>query len=122
MGFKISLKKRLHSFKFAFEGIIVMFKEEANALIHLFLSIVAIAFGFILNISISEWCLLILCIGFVFAMELINTSIENLSNYVSPEKKDIIKKVKDLSAAGVLISALAAFVIGIIIFLPKLIM
>ena len=62
-----------------------------------------------------------LAIGLVITSEIINSAIENISDFISPEKHDLIKKIKDLSAAGVLISAITAFVIGLIIFIPKLI-
>ena len=59
-------------------------------------------------------------IGFVFAMELINSAIENLADVISPDKDDRIKRIKDLAAAAVLFSAFISVVVGLIIFLPKI--
>jgi hypothetical protein len=72
------------------------------------------------NINIYEWIAVIFSIGLVFSMELINSAIENTADFISLEKHDTIRKIKDLSAAAVLISALAALIIGLIIFLPKI--
>jgi len=60
-------------------------------------------------------------VGFVFSMEIINSAIEQLADFVSPDYHEAIKKVKDLSAAAVLISALVSVIIACIIFIPKII-
>ena len=117
---KFSLKKRLISFGYAFNGLRVMFSEEHNSWIHLLATVLAIAFGWALKISLTEWCFLALVIGAVFASELFNSSIENLADHLSPGKHENIKKVKDLSAAAVLICAIVAVVVACLIFLPKI--
>ena len=61
-----------------------------------------------------------IAIGVVFALEIINTSIEQIANFISPQEHDAIKKIKDLAAAAVLVGAITAFIIGCIIFLPKI--
>ena len=118
---KFSIKKRIQSFSHAFNGIKILLSEEHNVWIHLLAACITILLGFILHISITEWIALLFAIGFVLAMEAINSAIENLADYVSPDKNELIKKVKDLSAAAVLISATTALVVGLIIFLPKII-
>lgn len=117
---KFSIKKRLRSFNFAFNGLKILLQEEHNSRIHLFIGAIVVVTGFILKISRDEWLAIILSIGFVFACELFNSSIENLADFVSPQKHKTIKKVKDLAAASVLISSLVAIVIGFIVFLPKI--
>ncbi len=117
---KFSIKKRLKSFKYAFNGLMILVKEEHNARIHLFATICVVIAGFFLEISKIEWFAVIFAIGFVIALEIINSSIENIADFVSPEKHKRIKKIKDLSAAAVLVSAITAFVIGLLIFIPKL--
>lgn len=118
---KFSIKKRLNSFKYAFNGLKILLKEEHNARIHLIAAICVLVAGFVLKISVNEWILVVISIGMVFSMEIINSSIENIADFISPEKHDKIKKIKDLSAAGVLICALMAFTVGLIIFAPKII-
>ena len=68
----------------------------------------------------NEWIGVIFSIGLVFSLEIINSSIENIADFISPEKHKMIKKIKDLSASGVLISAITALIIGLIIFIPKI--
>ena len=116
-----SVKKALRSFAFAFNGLKILILEEQNARIHTIGAFCAIVLGFVLKISLHEWVAIILAIGFVITIETINSAIENLADFVSPDKHDLIKKVKDLSAGGVLLSAITALIIGLIIFLPKLI-
>jgi diacylglycerol kinase len=117
----LSLMQHLKSFVYAFNGLKVLMKEEVNARIHLIITIIVILAGFLFKISISEWLFISVSIGFVFVVEILNTAIENISDFISPEKNDKIKKIKDLSAAAVLISALTAVVVGLIVFLPRII-
>lgn len=117
---RFSISKRLKSFKYAFNGLRILIKEEHNARIHLFATICVIIAGLFFNISINEWIGVIFSIGLVFSLEIINSSIENIADFISPEKHEMIKKIKDLSASGVLISAITAFIIGLIIFIPKI--
>lgn len=116
------LKNRIQSFKFAVNGIGTLFKETPNSIIQLGLAIVAIILGFIFSISAFEWIAIIILIGLVLAMETMNTALERLSDYVCNKQiHPIIKKVKDLTAAAVLITAITALIVGLIIFLPKII-
>lgn len=117
---KFSIIKRVYSFKHAFNGLRILIKEEHNARIHLFASICVIIAGFFFKISLHEWIAIIFSIGLVFCLEIINSTVENIADFISPEKHEMIKKIKDLSASGVLISALIALIIGLIIFLPKI--
>jgi len=111
----------MQSFKYAFNGLRTLLCEEHNSWIHLFIAVCVVAAGFVFNISTLEWIAVTLCIGMVFALELVNTAIENLADFVSKEYHELIKKVKDLTAAAVLIAAIVAAIIGLIIFVPKII-
>ena len=119
---KFSLKPRFESFRFAFRGFWLMLKNEHNSRIHLLAATLAIAMGIILKISFFEWSLLIIVIGIVFLTELLNSSLETLSDFVNPEWNEQIRKAKDYAAASVLISAIIALVVGGLIFLPKIFM
>jgi len=116
-----SVYKSLKSFAYAFNGLKIMFKEEFNAWIHLIIIVFVAVMGFVFDISSSEWIYISLSIGLVFSLEIINTAIEFLADFVSPDKHLAIKKVKDLAASAVLFASLAALVVGIIVFLPKII-
>ncbi|HPF52455.1 MAG TPA: diacylglycerol kinase family protein [Draconibacterium sp.] len=116
---KFSLVDRLKSFSFAFNGLKNLWVEEHNFRIHIVSTLVVVIAGFLFKISFVEWVAVILSIGFVLATEIINTTIEKLADFVSPDRNEKIKKIKDISAAGVLIAAFTAFIVGVIIFSPK---
>ena len=118
---KFSLKKRLKSFQYDINGLKVLVRNEHNSRIHTVAMIGAIILGIILKISNIEWIAIVIVIGFVFSIEIINSAIEYLADFVSPDYNEIIKIVKDLSAAAVLISSIVSLIVGIIIFIPKII-
>lgn len=113
------MHKRLKSFTHAFNGLGLLLKEEPNARIHLVISISVIAAGFLFHISKVEWLVVVLLMGLVLALEIFNTVVERIADFVSPQRHDAIRKIKDLAAAGVLVSAITAAIVGVIIFLPK---
>lgn len=118
---KFSLLNRIKSFAQAFNGLRILLKEEHNARIHLAATLCVIIASIFFKISPVEWIAIIFAIGFVFVVEIINSAMENMADFVSLQKHETIKIIKDLSAAGVLISSFAAFIIGLIIFIPKII-
>ncbi len=117
---KFSIRDRMNSFPYAFNGLWILWKEEHNARIHFVAAICAVVAGVVLHISVCEWLAIVFAIGFVITLEIINSAIENIADFVSPERNEVIKKVKDLAAAGVLFSAFTALVIGLVIFVPKI--
>ena len=118
---KFSVRKRIKSFSYAFAGLRVLFREEHNARIHAVAAVLAVALGFLFRISPMEWIAVVIVIGMVFAAEIINSSIERTADFVKAERDDRKRDIKDLGAAAVLVCAIAAAVVGIIIFLPKII-
>ena len=117
---KFSISNRLKSFAYAWKGISYSILTQHNFLIHIGFTITAILLGFLLRISDFEWIAIIIIIGIVMSLEILNTAIEELVNLVSPERNKTAGIVKDLAAGAVLISAIAAFIVGVIIFLPKI--
>lgn len=116
------MKKRIQSFGHAFRGIRMVFGSEINMMIHLAVATLVIAFGILLQISLIEWLICILCFGLVISAEMFNTSIETFIDMVSPEHHPLAGKAKDIAAGAVLVSAIAAATIGLIIFVPKLLL
>jgi diacylglycerol kinase (ATP) len=110
---------RFKSSKYAWNGLKILIKEEHNAWIHLAGLSGAVLFSFYFRLTPLEWVAILLTVGNVFAFELINTSIENVADFISPDRHDQIKKIKDLSAGAVLVSVIIAILVGLIIFLPK---
>lgn len=118
---KFSFKKRLKSFSHAFNGITTLLHDEHNSRIHVATMAAVVIFGLILGLSSTEWCIVALCCGGVLMAEAMNSAIEAIADLVSPEYHPLIKKAKDVGAAGVLMMAIAAATAGLIIFIPKII-
>lgn len=116
----LSPARLVRSFKYAFNGLKILVQEEQNYVVHLTTAAIVVALGLYYHISAIEWVVLVLAIQVVLTLETINTAIENLADFVSTERNEKIMRIKDLAAAGVLIAALTAMVIGLIIFLPKM--
>jgi diacylglycerol kinase len=110
--------RRILSFKYAFEGLAIAFKEEPNLLIHLTLSLLAIVGGFYFQITRTEWFIVIILIGLVFSLELTNSAIETVVDSFTSEAHPGAKYAKDVSAAAVLVASLTALIIAIMIYLP----
>lgn len=116
-----SIIDRVKSFKYAFNGLYLLLKNEHNSRIHFLAMILVVLMCFIYDVSVIEKCILVICIGFVFAMELVNSAIESLCDFVSTTNHDLIKKAKDMAAAGVLVAAIVSVIIAFYIFIPKII-
>jgi diacylglycerol kinase len=116
----INIRKMLRSFGYAFEGLSALFRYENNARFHLLAAIGVLLVGIRLNIDAKEWALIALAIGGVWAAEAFNTALEKLCDLVSLGIHPQIKVIKDLAAAGVLIMAGVATVIGGLVFGEKL--
>jgi diacylglycerol kinase (ATP) len=112
--------RRIASFRFAWQGLKYIVAAERNAKLHLGATLLAIALGLLVRLSASEWLWIVLAIGWVWTAETFNTSIERLADAVTMERDERIGAIKDMAAAGVLVSAVGALVIGMIVFVPHL--
>ncbi len=108
------------SFGYAFQGIAKAFKSEPNFRIHLAAATLAILAAYFFKFAKTEWLILILTIALVIILELINTVIETITDVISPRYSPKAKIIKDVSAAGVLISAILAIIVGLTLFLPRI--
>lgn len=115
-----SVRQRLRSFRFAFAGLIAFFSAEHNARIHTAATVAVIITGILFDISSAEWLTVIIVTAMVWTAELFNTAIEKIMDHVSPGHHPQVKIIKDLSAAAVLVTAIAALITGLIIFIPKI--
>ena len=118
MGF--SLRDRVRSFGYAGNGLRVLVSSQHNARIHAVLTVLAIALGFALGISGIEWCAIVLAIGLVWLAEGCNTALELLADAAVPEPSEKVGAAKDVAAGSVLVAAVAAALVGAIVFLPRL--
>lgn len=111
----------IDSFRFAINGIIEAYKKEQTFYIVSIITLIVIIFGFVFKISSFEWIVIILLIGIVLSLELVNTSIEATIDLVTPKYHPLAKLAKDTVAGAVLVSSVVSIILGLIIFLPKII-
>lgn len=97
-----------------------MIKTEASIKIQVFIALVVTAAGFYFDISATEWVLQIFAIALVLGIEGLNTAIEKLCDFVKPEFDKKIGFIKDISAGAVMLVSIAASIIGLIIYIPKI--
>lgn len=115
-----SIGTRLHSFRYAFSGLLQFFFEEHNAILHLLATVIVTIMVVYFRIEGTELLALVIVTGGVWVAELLNTAIEQVMNMVSPERHPKVKYIKDLAAAAVLVAALVALITAGIIFIPRL--
>jgi len=109
------------SFKCAFEGIIYTVKTQRNVYVHIAATIIVLILGLLLNFSSTEMAVLMLTCALVVTCEIINTAIEKAVDLATTEYHEAAKIAKDAAAGAVLFSAVSSIIIGVILFLPKLI-
>ena len=111
---------RIRSFQFAFAGWWHVIRTQPNAWIHALASAVAILLAIWLNLSIQNWAILLLTMALVWTAEFFNTALEATVDLFSPQPHPLAKIGKDVAAGAVLISALASFLVGLLILGPPL--
>ena len=114
------LKNRLKSVGFAVRGALLLVRTEASIKVQVGITIVVTLAGFYFNISTTEWLFQIFAIGLVMGVEGINTAIEKISDYIQPKFDEKIGVIKDVSAGAVMLVSIAASIIGVIIYFPKI--
>jgi diacylglycerol kinase (ATP) len=114
------MNKFFSSFGFALKGLKVAIKTERNFQIHFIATVLVIVMSFCFHLTKTEWMIIVLCIAAVLSAELFNTAIEKICNKIEPNYNPTIKIIKDVSAAAVLVVAIASAIIGCLLFIPKL--
>lgn len=119
---KKSFKSRnvVRSFQYAIQGIAHTFLEERNMRIHVIVSVIVVIAGFVLKLSALEWLFIVFAIGGVIALELVNTAVERVVDLVTKEYHPLAKQAKDMAAGATFVYAILSVIVGIIIFLPKI--
>lgn len=121
---KIKSKKNkniISSFKYGFLGLFETIKKERNIKIALTLIAIGIIISCFLNLSIMEWIVVMIMSTIVVTLEMMNTALEAVVDMVMPNIHPLAKIAKDTAAGAVVLSIVVAFIIGLIIYLPKLI-
>jgi diacylglycerol kinase len=117
---KISWIARLKSFRYAWAGILYFFKKEHNARIHLGAAGIVLFLSYYFKVSQTEFLMILFFIVLVWITEMLNTAIERIMDFLSPELHPAVGIIKDIAAGAVLVASAAAFVAGSVIFIPKL--
>ena len=115
------IKKFLNSFTYPIKGLKYAYRNEQNLAVDVGVSLLVLIAGFIFKLETYEWIIVVFAIGAVISLELINTAIEAVVDLVTEEYHPLAKVAKDTSAAAVFVIAIVAAIVGVIIFLPKLI-
>lgn len=111
---------RLKSFVYALKGMLLLLRTESSIQIQFILALLVTAAGFYFDISATEWILQVITIALVLSIEGLNTAIEKLSDFVHPDFEPKIGFIKDISAGAVFFTAMAALIVAMIIYLPKI--
>ncbi len=114
------LVNRIKSVGFALRGAFLLIRTEASIKIQVCITLVMTAAGFYFDISHTEWIIQILTIAMILGIEGMNTAVEKISDFVQPEFDKKIGFIKDISAGAVMLVSIAATIVGLIIYLPKI--
>jgi diacylglycerol kinase (ATP) len=114
------LSGRLKSFGYALQGLVSVFRTEHNMRLHLLATCVVTGLCIWLPVSTGEITTLVLAMGFVWVAEVFNTVIEKMMDFISPGTDDRVRRIKDMSAAAVLLAAITALITGCFVFIPKI--
>jgi diacylglycerol kinase (ATP) len=111
---------RIKSIGFAFKGAYHLIRREDSVKVQFVIGIIMTIAGFYFELSTTEWMIQILVIALIMAIEGINTAIEEITDFIHPEFHNKIGLIKDIGAGAVFIFAIAALIVGLIIYLPKI--
>ena len=117
---RLTFDGRIRSIKFAVRGVRIMVASQHNAWIHSAATVVVVAAGLTVKLSVSSWAWIVLAIGSVWTAEALNTAFEFLTDVASPDFHPLAEKAKDVAAGAVLLAAIGAVIIGGLVFWPTL--
>jgi diacylglycerol kinase len=110
----------VRSFGYAFEGLALMLRTQPNFLVHVCAALIALLLGVVLHLTPVEFAVVCITIGLVLVVECVNTALETLCDLVSPGYHPLVKRAKDVSAAAVLVAAIASVAVALFVYLPHL--
>jgi diacylglycerol kinase (ATP) len=113
--------KRLRGFTYAAKGAILLLRHEASIQVQFGIALLMTFAGFYFNITSTEWILQLFAIGLVMSTEGLNSAIEELADFIHPEFHKKIGRIKDIAAGAVFFAAAIASIIGLLIYIPKII-
>ena len=110
---------RLKSLGFAVKGAYKLITTEHSVMVQLSIALLMVIAGFYFEIDRVEWILQILAFGLVLSIEGMNTAVEKIADFIHPEFHDRIGFIKDIAAGAVFFAAIAAIIVGLLIYVPK---
>lgn len=110
------------AYRHAWSGIIIAFKTERNLQVQLVIYILVLAVSFLIQLSFLEIAIVIMVATMILTLEMINTAVEHFSDIVEPRYSDTVGLIKDVSAGAVMLASAASVVIGLLIFVPRIIL
>jgi diacylglycerol kinase (ATP) len=114
------VKGRVKSFKFALRGMWLLIRTEHSVMVQIVIAVVVCIGGWYFEISTHEWMFQMLAVGLVLVAESLNTCIEKLCDFVQPDHNKKIEFIKDIAAGAVSFAAITAIIVGLMIYLPKI--
>jgi diacylglycerol kinase len=111
--------KRIKGCGYAFKGAALLIRNEASIQVQAVIAIIVTIAGFYFEISSTEWMLQIFAVGLVMSIEGLNTTVEEIANFVHPDFHSKIGYIKDIAAGAVFFAAMTAVAIACIIYIPK---
>lgn len=108
-------------FRYAWKGLVEVCRKEKNFRFHLTAAFLAVLAGIVTGLVRVEWAVLTMTISSVLCLEMINSSIERILDYLAPEEHPQAGIIKDIAAGAVLVASAGSVVVGLFLFLPKLI-
>ena len=115
-------RRHIKSFHYAFEGIEYVIKTQANFRVHIIIAMIVCIMAYLLDFSLVEWSVLMLTITFILCLEMVNTVFEVVVDHLWQEEHPKAKIIKDVAAGIVLVGASGAALIGILLFIPHLVL
>ena len=112
---------RIQSVKYAAKGFWILITSEKSIITQVIIALIMTIFGFVMQLSATEWMFQIFAIGLVLVAESLNTAIEKMADFIHPEYHKKIGLIKDISAGAAFFAAIFAVIIGLIIYIPKFI-
>jgi diacylglycerol kinase (ATP) len=112
---------RMNGAKYALKGAIILLRTESSIQVQFFIAILLSFAGLYFNISSTEWMFQIAAIGLIMSIEGLNTAIEEIADFIHPDFHHKIGLIKDIAAGAVFIAAFAGLIIGLFIYVPKIV-
>lgn len=106
----------IRSFGYAWEGFVTAVRTERNIKVMLAMGAVALIIGFLLQLDVTEWCIILICCGLVIHAELANTAIEAVVDLATDELHPLAKRAKDIAAASVYVLSFMSAVVGLLVY------